>query len=317
MLDSDDANSSSNYNESAHNVKVGLVPSEIYALVRGGARDGSCTVLTNPDDDIVVNSRGQFVQTITLKNCTGDGILTLYVNSNTTIDLAGNVNEQSNSDTKIIDNTNPLIEISNPTVIDHEDNKYANKDKEIQFTLTISDLNLFDSAEFAGTTNYDSNALRILNTEMFANILNSSGTTIGTCAITLENPIILVAQWDPNIIDSFTQLVKLTNCTGIGKLSVGINEGSTLDLADNKNILTQTSKNTTNVDTVIIDNTIPVISGSASLVVFVGDPVKSVEEITAYYGLTGTDNSDTNGCYSGFWDTSRSATSHCDEKSET
>ena len=122
LLYSTSASSSNNYGETVHNVGVELLYTELTAVVSGGKNNGSCAIHVAS----IVNgsSKIKFTQIVTLTKCEGDGTLTLtvkggatkYDNGGATINLAGNTNTPSTSNTDIIiDNTAPVVTIIPPT----------------------------------------------------------------------------------------------------------------------------------------------------------------------------------------------------------
>ena len=251
-----------------------------------------------------------------------------YKNNITTNSTWSKVSDVSSSKftlAVVVDNTKPVIAITNPQIYDayssesHDDDKYTNNTKFVEFLLTMSDLYLLDIndgrthiSETINTIAGQADTFDNVNPELTFKLNGTAFTCTYVTAFTGSKSACeytISTYTDPSKaadgVISFTQKVVMTGIQGDGLLQFIVNANVVNDMANNMNNQVSTSNTKSNADTVIIDNTAPTVTGSGSLDVFVGDPVKSIEEITAYYTMLATDPADVNGCYSGFWDTAR------------
>ena len=319
----DTTSSSTTSNKSDIVIDSAEVVAEVY---NGSTKTGSCSSIIM--GTATINSaKNTMTQTITLTGCGGNGELKVYVAKDATMDLAHNYNDASadglyNGKKIIIDNEGPQLSISLHSIKDSNnterlnttntttinDTKYAKDGYTITFKVKVTDTNLLDSTTITSSTN--SNNALIVSSELTAAIYNSSGTKVGTCSVSIASITTATSKTEYEQVITVTSCKADTGKTGTGRLKLTIAANAIDDLADNRNSQTTTSSTITDTNCIIVDNTIPTINSvSTSLEVYVGDPVKSIEEITSYYGITATDT-DGSGYSkpSGFYDSSRSNT---------
>ena len=238
LLDAISINGSSNSDEG-----VLLVKEEI-SVKFSSSVSNVCEVEMSDAYEIIYEKYGadSFKQKITLTNCSGDGLATIKVLEDSSLDVMGNLSFESNELTFTVDNTAPEIVLSLESNTNSGVNSsFANSADVLVIRAVVTDDNLFDGELSGDTITSNLNAGVLLTLEE----LTRSGELLG-CVFTLTG----TEKISNTRLD---HLYTITGCSGNGTLQVKIDANKSIDLADN-------NSNASNVLTYTIDNTLPIVT---------------------------------------------------------